>query len=120
MPSSSLRLSLSLATATLLCLAQSPDPGVTPTRLIDRDEIRVSRVALEPGAVRSVHTHEDVQYHVWVALEGQLEITIGDARPVAASNGKSFFMQKGTRHGFRNTGSTPGAAMEIFVKEKQR
>lgn len=97
-------------------VAQSPDPGVTPVRLIDRPEIRVSRVELQPGAVRSVHTHEDVKYHVWVALSGNLEITIGAANPVMAKEGQAFFMVKGTPHGFRNVGTTPAAVMEIFVK----
>jgi quercetin dioxygenase-like cupin family protein len=97
--------------------AQSPDPGVTPVRLLDRAEIRVSRVELLPGAVRSVHTHDDVKFHVWVVLSGKMEITIGNAKPVAANEGQAFFMQKGTPHGFRNVGASPGAVMEIFVKD---
>ena len=39
----------------------------------------------------------------------------GDA-PVAAVPGQAFFMKKGTKHGFRNTGTTPAAVFEIFVK----
>ncbi len=92
------------------------DPGVRPFRLIDRDEIRVSRVELQPGAVRSVHVHDDVEYHVWTPVVGTLEITIGSAAPVAAVPGQAFFMKKGTTHGFRNTGTTPAAVFEIFVK----
>lgn len=93
------------------------DPGVRPIRLIDRAEIRVSRVELQPGAVRRVHTHEDVAYHVWAPVEGTLEITIGADKPVAAAKGQAFFMKKGTSHGFRNTGTTPAAVFEIFVKQ---
>lgn len=92
------------------------DPGVRPFRLIDRDEIRVSRVELQPGAVRSVHVHDDVEYHVWTPVVGTLEITIGSDAPVAAAPGQAFFMKKGTKHGFRNTGTTPAAVFEIFVK----
>lgn len=92
------------------------DPGVRPVRLIDRDEIRVSRVELQPGAVRSVHAHDDVEYHVWAPVEGSLEITIAADAPVAAKSGQAFFMKRGTRHGFRNTGTTPAAVFEIFVK----
>ena len=34
-----------------------PDPGVKPTRLLDRPEVRVTRVEIQPGRlVRSVHT----------------------------------------------------------------
>jgi quercetin dioxygenase-like cupin family protein len=93
------------------------DPGVRPTRLIDRAEIRVSRVEIAPGAVRRVHTHDDVVYHLWVPLEGTLQITIGSDAPVTAKPGQAFFMKKGTPHGFKNIGTTPGAAMEIFVKQ---
>ncbi len=92
------------------------DPGVRPFRLIDRDEIRVSRVELQPGAVRSVHVHDDVEYHVWAPVVGTLEITVGSDAPVAAVPGQAFFMKRGTLHGFRNTGATPAAVIEIFVK----
>jgi quercetin dioxygenase-like cupin family protein len=100
-----------------LATGQSPDKGVTPVRLMDRPEIRISRVEVEPGAVRSVHTHDDVKFHVWLALAGKLEVTIGAAKPVLAAEGQAFFMQKGTPHGFRNVGTTPAAVMEIFVKD---
>jgi quercetin dioxygenase-like cupin family protein len=93
------------------------DPGVRPIRLIDRDEIRVSRVELQPGAVRSVHAHDDVEYHVWAPVSGTLEITIGTDAPKAAAPGQAFFMKRGTMHGFRNTGTTPAAVFEIFVKK---
>jgi quercetin dioxygenase-like cupin family protein len=117
----------SLALLTLLlvppALAQTPaqqgeaDPGVRPTRLIDRAEIRVSRVEIAAGAVRRVHAHDDVIYHLWVPLEGTLQITIGSDAPVTATPGQAFFMKRGTQHGFKNIGTTPGAAMEIFVKQ---
>jgi quercetin dioxygenase-like cupin family protein len=94
-----------------------PDPGVRLNRLIDRDEIRVSRIDLQPGAVRSVHAHDDVEYHVWAPVEGTFEITIGPDKPVVARPGQAFFMKRGTRHGFRNAGATPAAVFEIFVKK---
>ena len=99
---------------------QSPgeaDPGVRPTRLIDRAEIRVSRVEIQAGATRRVHTHDDVEYHVWVPLEGSFQITIGSEPAVAAKAGQAIFMKRGTPHGFRNVGTTAGAVMEIFVKQ---
>jgi mannose-6-phosphate isomerase-like protein (cupin superfamily) len=67
--------------------------------------------------VRAVHVHDDVEYHVWAPVEGSLEITIGSDTPVAATSGQAFFMKRGTRHGFRNTGSTRAAVFEIFVKK---
>jgi len=104
-------------------VAQTPqapgeaDPGVRPTRLIDRAEIRVSRVEIQAGATRRVHTHDDVEYHVWVPLEGSFQITIGSDPPVAAKAGQAMFMKRGTPHGFKNVGATAGAVMEIFVKQ---
>lgn len=102
--------------------AQAPagknaNEGVNPVRLMDRPEVRVSRVEIAPGAVRVVHTHDDVRFHLWIPISGKLEITIGSAKPVEAASGQAFYMQKGTPHGFRNIGSTPAAVLEVFVKE---
>ena len=97
--------------------ANNADKGVNPVRLMDRPEVRVSRVEIAPGAIRSVHTHDDVRFHLWIPISGKLEITIGSAKPVEAASGQAFFMEKGTPHGFRNVGSTPATVMEIFVKD---
>ena len=96
---------------------QRADPGVTFTRLIDREEIRISRVVLEPGATRQPHSHDDVQYHAWVPLEGSFELSLGTDAPVLASAGDAFFFERGTMHGFRNVGTTEAAVMEVFVKD---
>ena len=93
-----------------------PDPGVRPTRLLDRAEVRASRVDIQPGAVRRAHTHDDVEYRLWIPVTGSLEITIGTDRPVPAAPGQAFFMPRGTLHTFRNTGADPAAVFEIFVK----
>ena len=102
-------------------VAQTPaageaDPGVRPTRMIDRSEVRVSRVEIQSGATRRAHTHDDVQYHLWIPVEGKLQLTIGSDAPVAAASGQAFFMKRGTPHGFKNVGTTPAAAIEVFVK----
>jgi quercetin dioxygenase-like cupin family protein len=97
--------------------ATEPDPGVRLIRLIVRPEIRVSRIELQSGAERAVHAHDEVEYHVWVPLEGQLEITIAPDGPVIAEPGQAFFMTRGTQHGFRNPGPAPAAVMEIFVQQ---
>jgi quercetin dioxygenase-like cupin family protein len=95
----------------------APDPGVNPVRQIDRAEVRVTRVELQPGAVRSVHTHDDVHFHLFIPIQGKLELTIGSAKPVEALPGQAFFMERSTPHGFRNAGTTPAAVMEVFVKD---
>src|SRR5437016_13104025 len=93
---------------TLLCAfptgAQTagPNPGVTPVRQIDRAEARVPRVELQPGAVRGVHQHDDVRFHLFIPITGKIELTIGAAKPLAARPGTAYFMQSTTSPGFRN------------------
>ena len=115
---------LTAVMALLYCLptnsqtpAANPNAGVTPTRLMDRAEVRVSRVEVQPGAVRSVHAHDDVRFHLFIPISGKLELTIGSAKPVEAPPGQAFFMAKGTPHGFKNTGSSVATVMEIFIKD---
>jgi quercetin dioxygenase-like cupin family protein len=103
--------------ATAQAPAPEADPGVKPTRMIDRPEVRASRVVIDPGATRRVHAHDDVAYHLWIPIEGTLQITIGSDPPVTAMSGQAFFLKRGTPHGFKNIGTTPGAALEIFVKQ---
>jgi quercetin dioxygenase-like cupin family protein len=96
---------------------KGPDPGVHPVRVIDRAEVRVLHVELQPFAVRSVHEHNDVRFHLFIPVEGKIELTIGSAKPVEAMPGQAYFIEKGTPHGFRNLGSTVAVVMEVFVKE---
>ncbi len=116
--------SLSLLCLTGLCVfpagAQTPNPGVTPIRQLDRAEVRVTRVELQPGAVRSVHQHDDVRFHLFIPITGRIELTIGSAKPIEATPGQAYFMERGTPHGFRNLGSSPAAVMEVFVKDDMK
>jgi mannose-6-phosphate isomerase-like protein (cupin superfamily) len=97
--------------------AAEADPGVRPTVMIDRVEVLAGRVELAVGAIRRVHQHDDVVYHLWIPIEGTLQITIGSDAPVTAKSGQAFFIKGGTPHGFRNIGTTPGAALEILIKQ---
>jgi quercetin dioxygenase-like cupin family protein len=101
----------------VLTNGKNANPGVNPIRLLDRKEVRVSRVEIQPGAVRSIHTHDDVRFHLWIPISGKLELTIGSAKPVEAASGQAFFFERGTPHGFKNVGSTPAAVIEVFVKD---
>jgi quercetin dioxygenase-like cupin family protein len=111
--------------AVLVCRAasaQTPgpeaDPGVRPTRLIDRAEVRVSRVEIQPGATRRTHTHDDVDFHLWIPIEGTLELSMNSSPAVTAQSGQAYFMVRGTPHGFKNVGATPAAVFEIFIKPR--
>ena len=97
--------------------APGPNPGVKPIRQIDRAEVRVTRVELAPNAIRSVHQHDDVRFHLFIPITGKIELTIGSAAPVEATPGTAYFMERSTPHGFRNLGNTPAMVMEVFVKD---
>jgi mannose-6-phosphate isomerase-like protein (cupin superfamily) len=118
--------------AGLVCLpawAQAPTPadadkqaarlaqGYAPVPLWDRGDVRASRVEIKPGGNRAIHQHDDVKFHLFIPLTGTMQITIGSDRPVPAPVGQAFYIKGGTPHGFKNLGSTPASAMEIFVKE---
>jgi mannose-6-phosphate isomerase-like protein (cupin superfamily) len=89
--------------------------GYAPTRLWERPDVRATRVDLKPMATRAVHQHDDVKFHLFIPLAGTLQLTVGSDKPVDAPVGQAFYIKGGTPHGFRNLGSTPGMAMEIFV-----
>jgi len=110
--------------AGLLCLvasAQTPeavptqDPGVARAVLMDRAEVRILRVEIQPGAVRRVHTHDDVRFHLFLPLSGAIELTIA-SKPVKATVGQAYYLEKGTPHGFKNTGASQAMALEVFVR----
>jgi quercetin dioxygenase-like cupin family protein len=64
-----------------------------------------------------VHTQDDVRFHLFIPVTGKLELTIGSAKPIEATAGQAYFMEKGTPHGFRNTGSLSATVMEVFVED---
>src|SRR5579864_4465645 len=90
--------------------------GYAPVTLWDRPDVRAIRVELKPMANRAIHQHDDVKFHLFIPVTGKLQITIGSDKPVDAPAGQAFYIKGGTPHGFRNLGSTPGTAIEIFVK----
>jgi mannose-6-phosphate isomerase-like protein (cupin superfamily) len=97
--------------------AERDAQGYMPFRLWDRPDVRATRVEIKPMATRAVHQHDDVKFHLFIPLAGKLQLTIGSDKPVDAPVGQAFYIKGGTPHGFRNLGSTPAMAMEIFVKD---
>ena len=97
-------------------LVPTEDPGIARAVLIDRPEIRVLRVEIQPGAVRRIHRHDDVRYHLFLPITPGIEVTVGSAKPALTAAGQVVFMEKGTPHGFRNTGSAAAMAFEVFIR----
>jgi quercetin dioxygenase-like cupin family protein len=105
------------AFAQLPVATPTQDPGVARATLIDKPEVRAIRVEIQPGATRSMHKHDDVRSHMFMPISGSIELTIGSAKPVVAVPGQAYYMEKGTLHGFRNTGSTPAMVYEVFSRD---
>jgi mannose-6-phosphate isomerase-like protein (cupin superfamily) len=99
-------------------LVPTKDPGVARAALVMNPGagVDVLRLEFQPGAARSVHQHDDVHYHLFLAISGSIEVTMGDKK-LPAGPGQAFFFEKGTPHGFRNTGSGPASGYEVFVRD---
>src|SRR5579872_3453892 len=121
-----------MMTRTLICLAmacvpglaQIPGPAAVPTQdagvaravLLDKTQVRVLRVEIQAGATRKMHTHDDVRFHLFLPIAGSIEFTKG-TETTAAVPGQVFYMDKGTPHGFHNTGSSVAMAFEVFIRD---
>jgi quercetin dioxygenase-like cupin family protein len=92
------------------------DPGVSSMRVMDRPEFRVLRDYAEPGATRSMHSHDDATYHVLVLVTGQLRVTIEGESPVDVTPGQVLSLKGGAKHTFTNTGSVAATIVEVFGK----
>ncbi len=92
------------------------DAGVARAVLLDKPEVRVLRVEIQAGATRKMHTHDDVRFHLFLPITGAIEFTKGTEK-TAAVPGQVFYMDKGTLHGFRNTGTSVAMAFEVFIRD---
>ena len=98
-------------------IAAASGTGVSNAQLINRDEIRVLRVDVAPGGVRNVHAHDDMQYHLFVPTASGMQFETESEKPAQMAAWQAQFVKGGTKHGFRNTGSTTVTIVEIFVKK---
>ena len=98
-------------------IAATSGSGVSNAALINRDEIRVLRVDVAPNGVRNVHTHDDVQYHLFIPTAAGMEFGIEGEKPAQMAAWQAQFVKGGTKHGFTNKGQSTVTIMEIFVKK---
>jgi quercetin dioxygenase-like cupin family protein len=98
-------------------IAATSGTGVSNVALINRDEIRVLRVDVAPGGVRNVHSHDDMQYHLFIPTSAGMLFESASEKPVQMAAWQAQFVKGGTQHGFKNTGSSTVTIMEIFVKK---
>ena len=98
-------------------VAATSGKGVSNASLLDRPEVRVLRVDVEPGGVRNVHTHDDTQFHLFIPVSGNPQLEIEPNAPVDLVPWQAQFVKGGTRHGFKNPGATTASVIEVFVKK---
>jgi mannose-6-phosphate isomerase-like protein (cupin superfamily) len=97
-------------------LSGDGNTGISNAVMRDQQDVRVLRVVVEPGGTRALHAHADVRFHLFVPISGPMAMTVDGADPVVVPPWQPFYMKAGTRHSFRNPGSSPVEIMEIFVK----
>ena len=100
----------------LRALAGAGNTGVSNAVLRDQPDIRVIRVAVEPGGKRAMHAHNDVKFHLFVPISGAMLVDLDGGQSVDVPAWQPYYMKAGTQHGFHNAGSSPVEIMEIFVK----
>src|SRR5579864_3978703 len=93
------------------------DPGISSMLVVDRPEFRVLRDYAEPGATRSMHSHDDATYHVLTLVTGQLRLTIEGQPPQDVKQGQVLTLKGGVKHTFTNTGSVTATIVEVFGKQ---
>ena len=98
-------------------IAASSGHGVSNAALLDQPDVRILRVDVEPGGVRNVHTHDDVRFHLFIPVSGTFDVEVEPDKPVQRAAWQAQSIKGGTRHGFKNTGTTTGTIVEVFVKK---
>ena len=90
--------------------------GVSNAVLRDQAEVRALRVVVEPGGARVMHSHDDVEFHLFVPISGAMTLDLEGAQSVELSPWEPYYMTAGTLHGFRNGSGSAVDIMEIFIR----
>jgi oxalate decarboxylase/phosphoglucose isomerase-like protein (cupin superfamily) len=95
-------------------------PGPSHTKaitVIDRPEIKIQRVEIEPNATRGLHAHDDVIYHVFMTMDAPLVLKIEGEADVHLDAWQTHFFTGGTIHAITNTSAEPVRFLEVFVNK---
>jgi len=98
-------------------IAATSGHGVSNAALLDKPEVRILRVDVEPGGVRNIHTHDDVQFHLFIPVSGNMELQTEPGTPEQIGAWQPRSIKGGTRHGFKNVGTSKATIVEVFVKK---
>ena len=124
---------LALPVALLLCaplvLAQQSQqprrPGFNtdgeptiPTTLIENDQTRIVRVNQVADTTRSMHSHPDMDWHVFVTMNDPLVLNIqGQRDPVKLGPWQTHFFKGGVTHSITNPNRRNIQFLEFFSKK---
>ena len=100
----------------LRLLTAAGNVGVSNAVMHNRPEVRILRVVVEAGGIRVIHAHDNVDFHLFVPISGPMTFDREGAESVELSPWQPVYLDAGTRHGFRNTGSSPVDIMEVFIQ----
>jgi quercetin dioxygenase-like cupin family protein len=112
---------LLLVTATTPAFAQqvpggaAAAEGITNTRILDRADIRITRLEIMPKSTRSLHSHPDMQYQVFIPLTGAIDMNVEGHPSERVEPLNAHYLTGGVVHGFTNNSASPVTALEIFI-----
>ena len=96
---------------------QPPRQPVTVTQILQRPEMRVIRVAIQPNSTRTAHAHADAQFHLFMPLDGTIDLTIEGEPSERLGPWQAHFFKGGTTHAFTNTSASVVQWLEVFVQK---
>ena len=97
-------------------LAGDENVGVSNATLRDQPEVRVLRVVVEPGGMRVLHTHDDVDFHLFMPITDTMTLNLDGGRSVEVAPWHPYYLDAGTLHGFQNDNARAVDIVEIFVR----
>jgi len=96
---------------------QAPRQPVTVTQLLQRPEVRVIRVAIQPNSTRTAHAHADALFHLFMPLDGTIDVAIEGERAERLGPWQAHFFKGGTTHAFTNASGSVVQWLEVFVQK---
>jgi hypothetical protein len=97
--------------------AQAPPSRqpVTVTTILQRAEVRVIRVAIQPNSTRTLHAHADELFHLFMPVDGTIEVAIEGEGTERLGPWQAHFFKGGTMHAFTNASASTVQWMEVFI-----
>jgi len=97
--------------------AAGPREPATPTTLIENDQTRIVRVQQLANSTRSMHSHDDMLWHVFVTMDAPIDLDIKGEGIVHLGPWQTHFFKGGTMHAIINPNPTAVQFLEFFAKK---